>query len=129
MYLASNIKFLRNYTHLSQTEFGKIFNKTRSNIDSYERGNARPDEETQQLIAAHFNISVEVLFQKDLKLNPGLMFAGASVPGMKAIVSDDTIKAKDETIKELKDQIKMLKDQVAFLQQQNDRLLKKLKVA
>jgi transcriptional regulator with XRE-family HTH domain len=70
MFLHSNIKFLRNYTRTTQAEFGKLFGCTRSNIDSYERGNAKPPEGIQLKIAQHFNISLEVLITKDLQMNP-----------------------------------------------------------
>lgn len=129
MYLHSNLKFLRDYTRTTQAEFGKLFGKTRSNIDSYERGNARPDEGVLLAISKHFNLPLEVLISKDLKMNPGLMFAGNSANQLKAVASDDAIKAKDETIRELKLQIKDLQTQIQFLQNQNNSLLKKLKVA
>lgn len=129
MHLHTNIKFLRGYLRLTQAQFGKLFNKTRSNIDSYERGNARPDEETQREIAAHFNLPLEVLISKDLQMNPGLLLAGSSFSALSNVINEDAMKAKDETIRELKSQCKSLQDQISFLQQQNDRLLKKLKVA
>jgi transcriptional regulator with XRE-family HTH domain len=122
MYLNSNIKFLRNYTRTTQEQFGKLFGKTRSNIDSYERGNAKPDEAFQKAVADHFNISLEVLLYKDLVKNPGLMFSGSSVNDQHTGKFEDLIKAKDETIKELKAQVK-------YLQEQYNQLLKKLKVA
>lgn len=115
MFLHSNIRFLRNYTRKSQAEFGKIFKKTRSNIDSYERGNANPDEATQKDIADHFNLSLETLVHRDLQSNPALLMAG---PG-KINNKDEVLKAKEELIKELKRQIK-------FLEDQNESLIKKL---
>lgn len=122
MYLHSNLVFLRKYTRTTQQEFGKIFKKTRSNIDSYERGNARPDEATLLSICKHFTISMETLIEKDLQMNPGLMLIGTTASDQEAQVNKDALKAKDETIRELRAQIK-------FLQEQNTQLLKKIKVA
>lgn len=122
MYLNSNIKFLRNYTRTTQEQFGKLFGKTRSNIDSYERGNAKPDTDFQKAIADHFSISLEVLLYKDLQRNPGLLYSGASVQDQHSGKLEDILKAKDETIRELKTQVR-------YLQEQYNLLLKKLKVA
>jgi transcriptional regulator with XRE-family HTH domain len=129
MYLHSNLKFLRDYLHLTQAEFGNLFNLTRANIDSYERGIARPKQDKISAIALHFGLSIEVLLNKELKMNPGLLYAGASVQIQREGATDDTLKAKDETIKTLREQIRRLEEQVNYLQGQNDRLLKKLKVA
>lgn len=122
MFLHSNIKFLRNYTHTTQEAFGKLFGKTRSNIDSYERGNARPNEEFQTAVCEHFDITLDVLLNKDLQKNPGLMFANISIPEQKQHGFEDLLKAKEETIRDLRSQVK-------YLQELNDRLLKKSKVA
>lgn len=122
MFLNSNIKFLRNYTRTTQEQFGKIFGKSRSNIDSYERGNARPDEAFQKALAEHFSISLEVLLYKDIQKNPGLMFHSNSINEQNSIATEDVIKAKDELIRELKLQLKYVQDQYSTL-------LKKLMVA
>jgi len=119
MFIHSNVKFLRNYTHQTQAQFGKMFGKSRSNIDSYERGNATPDESIQNDIAKHFNISLETLIHKDLQANPGLLLAGNSAAGNNKIVETDIIKVKDDLIKELRKQI-------AYLQTQNETLLHKI---
>lgn len=122
MYLHKNIKFLRNYTRTTQQQFGNLFQKSRSNIDSYERGNARPTEEFITALSNHFNISLDVLINRDLQTNPGLMFSGSSVQDQKNSSVEDLIKAKDETIKDLRQQVK-------YLQEQYNQLVKKLKVA
>lgn len=124
MFLYSNLKYLRNFSDLTQAEFGKLFKKyncekSRSNIDSYERGNARPDEAFQAGVSKHYNIPLEVLIHKDLKLNPGLMFTAASVTDQKNLASEDVIRAKDDLIRELKAQNKKL-------QEQNESLIKQL---
>ena len=112
MFIHANIKFLRNYTKLSQAQFGDLFGKSRSNIDSYERGTP-PSEDLLGKISKHFNISVDTLLYKDLQSNPGLMLGGNGNN------IDDILKTKDELIKELKKQIQ-------FLQTQNETLLKKI---
>lgn len=129
MFLNSNIKFLRNYARITQAEFGKLFGKTRSNIDSYERGIARPDEKTQKAITEHFNISLETLIHKDLQKNPGLLLSTVNPVDARSSVSDDAINAKDEVIRELRAQLRDKDQQINFLQNQNDKLLGKLKVA
>ena len=100
MSVARNIKHLRRSAGLNQTEFGKLFNLTRGNIDSYERSVCKPSTEVIGKIAAHYNIGIDVLLNKDLETNPGLMFINTPVESVKGIVNEDLIKAKDETIRE-----------------------------
>ncbi len=119
MFLASNIKYLRNYLHLTQADFGKIFSKTRSNIDSYERGNAKPDDVFKKSLADHFGISLEILIHKDIQTNPGILLSGKGSPILSNKTTEDIIKYKDDLIKELRSQIR-------YLQQQNDSLLDKV---
>nr|WP_255724086.1 helix-turn-helix transcriptional regulator [Terrimonas ginsenosidimutans] len=111
MYLNANIKFLRQYSQLTQAAFGELFGKSRTNIDGWERGKAKPDEAFQLALAKHFNISMETLLQKNLNANPGLLKGDQK--------ENDTIKAKDELIK-------ILREQVKKLEAQNDALLSKL---
>jgi len=107
--IGSNVKYLRNYAGLNQTEFGKLFNCTRGMIDTYERSVAKPSLEFLNKLAKRFNLPLEVITQKDLQMNPGLLYAGASVEEQKQSINSSLLAAKDE-------QIKMLKEQNKFLQ-------------
>lgn len=117
--IATNVKYLRNFSGLNQTAFGQLFKATRGMIDTYERGVAKPSVDFIRALAEHYNISVDVLMKKDLRLNPGLMYANASGIEVTANNADDLLRAKDEMIKELRQQIK-------YLQKQNDDLMKAL---
>lgn len=80
MPLGSNIKFLRNYSGLNQTDFAKLFNLTRGKVDSYERNVAKPSITTINAIAVHYGLAIELLHSKNLNANPGLLNSGMSVP-------------------------------------------------
>lgn len=114
MFLHSNLKFLRTYIRLTQSDFGKLFKKSRSNIDSYERGNAKPDEDFQKGVADHFSISLETLLYKDIQKNPALLLDNSGIQK-----EGELLKAKDEMIRDLRSQIR-------FLQQQNESLLNRM---
>lgn len=120
MFLSSNIKYLRTqYVNLTQAEFGKLFILSRSNVESYERGIAKPKPDKIADIAKHFNISIEVLLYENLKVNPGVLFKNAGGHEQLSSAVEFALKAKDETIKELKAQVKNL-------QEQNSKLIDKL---
>lgn len=100
--LDKNIRHLRSLDGLSQKEFGKLFEASRSMIDSYERGNAEPSNDLLQVIAARYHVSVDALLTKDLSNK--IVFRNA----MSLTSSGDTdlLKAKDETISELRKQVR-----------------------
>lgn len=108
MVLASNIKFLRNSSKLNQTEFGKLFNLTRGQVDSYERGKAKPSIPCVNAIAKHYSITIELLNSKDLKLNPGLIYNEANASQYGEVSFKELLKAKDDLIKEQRETIKFL---------------------
>jgi DNA-binding XRE family transcriptional regulator len=67
-YLSSNIKHLRETLGLNQSDFGNIFNVSRDNIASYERG-SEPKLEILIKIVNHFHITIEEIYNYDLKIN------------------------------------------------------------
>lgn len=113
--ISENIKFLRQYSGLSQAEFGKKFKLTRGMVDSYERNVAAPSAATVKEIADHYNLSLDTIHDKDIKANPGLMFANNGINDLLNVKESDLLKAKDELIKELRQHIK-------YLQAQNETL-------
>lgn len=113
--LGSNIKQIRNYSGLSQSEFANKFNLTRGQIDSYERNIAKPSIATIKAIAEHYGLSIEVISTKDLKLNPGLLYPRAPIQQVSQTKYDDLLKAKDELIKEQREIIKFLQKQVIII--------------
>ncbi len=83
-YVASNLKFLRKQTGLSQDLFAARLELNRGNIASYEKGSAEPSVDKIVKFAAFFNIDVASFIQKDLSgaaINtmPG-MNGGVAVP-------------------------------------------------
>jgi transcriptional regulator with XRE-family HTH domain len=65
------IKILREATHLSQAELGKIIGVERSTICQYEKENRTPDITILKKIAEHFKVSVDFVMGSNYKLtNP-----------------------------------------------------------
>ena len=65
-YVASNLKFLRKQTGLSQDQFAVRLDLNRGNIASYEKGSAEPSVENIIKFASFFNIDIASFIQKDL---------------------------------------------------------------
>lgn len=65
-YLSQNIRFLRDELGLNQSDFGALFDCSRDNIMSYERG-SEPKLITLQKIAIYFHTTIDELYNTDLK--------------------------------------------------------------
>lgn len=70
IHLARNIRFLRKQQKLSQAELGSLLGLSRSNIASYENGNAEPNATKLARIARHFNMNLNQLIEADLEQLP-----------------------------------------------------------
>jgi DNA-binding XRE family transcriptional regulator len=68
-YLSKNIRKLRAFKSLNQTQFAEIFDIKRSSIGAYEEGRAEPKLETIIKIAKHFNLQIDDLIIKELTVN------------------------------------------------------------
>lgn len=67
--LARNIKKLRLFKSLNQSDFAALFDINRPSIGSYEEGRSEPKLATLQKIAQHFKISIDDLLSKELTVN------------------------------------------------------------
>ena len=67
--LAKNIKKLRLFKALNQTEYAELFDITRSAVGSYEEGRAEPRLETLMKIADYFKLTVDEIIRKELTVN------------------------------------------------------------
>lgn len=67
--LARNIKKLRLFKSLNQTEFAELFDLNRPTIGSYEEGRSEPRLATLQKIAKHYNLTMDEIVSKDLTVN------------------------------------------------------------
>lgn len=67
--IGKNIQKIRKYHKLNQTEFAKLFGLSRANIGSYEEGRAEPKIDIIIKIAKHYQIDLEIILTKELKVN------------------------------------------------------------
>lgn len=67
--LAKNIKKLRLFKGLNQTEFAALFQLTRSSIGAYEEGRAEPKLEALINISNHFKLSIDDIVKAELTVN------------------------------------------------------------
>lgn len=119
--LAKNLKYLRQSDALSQAAFGDRFKASRSMIDSYERGSARPSSDLLQAIAAHYHINIDALLSRDLSNKTVFRNAICLTGGS----DSDLLQAKDEVIAELRRQVKSLQETVNHQQRLIENLTRK----
>ena len=67
--LSKNIKKLRLFKSLNQTEFAALFGLTRSSIGAYEEGRAEPKLEALIKFSDYFNLSIDDIVRKELTVN------------------------------------------------------------
>jgi DNA-binding XRE family transcriptional regulator len=67
--LSRNIKKLRAFKNVNQTEFANLFETKRSSIGAYEEGRAEPKLETLIKITNYFKLSLDDLVKKELTIN------------------------------------------------------------
>lgn len=103
--LARNIRHLRENAGLSQIAFGKLFEASRSMVDSYENDRAEPSPSMLQKIAAHFKLPMDAFLLRDLS-KPGAIDAAYSHKSSDASL----LQAKDELIKQLRKQVESQQD-------------------
>ena len=65
-YISQNIRHLRKLRKLTQDEFSKKLNITKSRIGSYEEGRSEPSIEMLMDLSLFFNLPVDVLVKNDL---------------------------------------------------------------
>ena len=68
--LSENLLYLRESLNLKQSEFGQLFDLSRDNIASYERG-TEPKIYTLLKIVNHFHISIEDILTENLSEKVG----------------------------------------------------------
>lgn len=67
--LSRNIKKLRLFKSLNQTEFAELFGLNRPIIGSYEEGRSEPKLATLQKIAKHYKLTIDEIVSKELTVN------------------------------------------------------------
>ena len=67
--LSKNIKKLRLFKNMNQTQFAEIFGIKRASIGAYEEGRAEPKLETLLKFSNYFKLKLDDLIVKELTVN------------------------------------------------------------
>ena len=67
MYLAQNLRYLREQKGLSQREFSEIFGLSSSTVTMWEREQRKPDIEMIVRLSEYFDVTLDELVLKELK--------------------------------------------------------------
>lgn len=70
---------LRRKAGYSQSDLGKLLNRTNTCISMYEQGRRMPDYETMLQISELFNVSMDYLYEKEAPAEPELTEAEAAL--------------------------------------------------
>lgn len=68
LYIASNIRYLRTLNGKTQEEIANICNKKNTAISNWEQGIREPEAIDLSILANFFNVSVDDLMLKDLRI-------------------------------------------------------------
>ena len=112
--LSKNIRKLRAFKNLNQTQFAELIEVKRSSIGAYEEGRAEPKLDTLQRITNYFKISLDDLIVKDLTVNQIAKFDRAYN------------KATNTDSEPLEKEIKGLKKKINSLEQKIDILIESI---
>lgn len=74
LFLASNIKYLRSLKGKNQEEIGKLCGKANTAVSNWEKGIREPDAVDLSILSNYFNVSVDDLMLKDLRLDGSKTF-------------------------------------------------------
>lgn len=69
IYLASNLKHLRNINGKTQEDVAEACNKKNTAISNWEKGIREPDAIDLSVLSDFFNVSIDDLMLKDLRFN------------------------------------------------------------
>lgn len=67
MYLAQNLKYLREQNGMNQNEMADVLGLSRATVGNWETGERKPDIEMIIRLAEHFGVSLDDLVLKELK--------------------------------------------------------------
>lgn len=82
------LKFLREQSGLSQTEFAKKFNISQNTYSNYEIGKTQPDLELLKQFADYYNVSMDYIIDRPFRNNIGYM-TDEQLESIKLILSLD----------------------------------------
>ena len=106
--LSRNLRKLRSFKNLNQTEFAELFELNRPTIGSYEEGRSEPKLATLQRIAHHFNLTIDDLFTKELTVNQIAGFDTSVMNKKSDQISDDRFEILEKRLASIEASIRLL---------------------
>jgi DNA-binding XRE family transcriptional regulator len=112
--LSKNIRKLRAFKNLNQTDFAELFGIKRASIGAYEEGRAEPKLDTLIKIITFFKLSLDDLIIKELTVNQIAKFDKAYN------------RANNHTSNGIEKEIKALKLKIDSLENKIDKIVDKM---
>lgn len=112
--LSKNIRKLRAFKNLNQTEFAELFGIKRASIGAYEEGRAEPKLDTLLKITAYFTLTLDDLIINELTVNQIAKFDKAydKANSINNTPLDKEIKSLKLKIGKLEDKIDQILDKI-----------------
>tara|TARA_B100000809_G_C14977346_1_gene473198 strand:+ start:185 stop:538 length:354 start_codon:yes stop_codon:yes gene_type:complete len=112
--LSKNIRKLRSFKNLNQTEFAELFGIKRASIGAYEEGRAEPKLDTLIKITSSFKLSLDDLIVKELTVNQIAKFDKAynRANSLNNVSLEKEIKTLKIKIDSLEDKIDQILDKI-----------------
>lgn len=106
--LARNLRKLRSFKNLNQTEFAELFELNRPTIGSYEEGRSEPKLVTLQRIASYFKLTMDDLFSKELTVNQIAGFDTSVLKKKQEPISDERLELLEKRLASIEASIRLL---------------------
>jgi len=113
--LSKNIRKLRAFKNLNQTQFAELIDVKRASIGAYEEGRAEPKLDTLLRITTYFKISLDDLIVKDLTVNQIAKFDKAynKANNLESTSLEKEIKGLKKKITSLEEKIDVIIDSIS----------------
>jgi len=106
--LSRNLRKLRAFKNLNQTEFAALFGLNRPTLGSYEEGRSEPKLGTLHKIARHFKLSMDDLMTHELTVNQIAGFEHPEPAKNEPTLSNDQLNSIERRLGSIEAAIRLL---------------------
>jgi len=106
--LSRNLRKLRTFKNMNQTEFAELFELNRPALASYEEGRSEPRLQTLHKMARHFKLSMDDLISRDLTVNQIAGFESSESKKTKSFNTDEKLELMEKRLASIEAALRLL---------------------
>lgn len=106
--LSRNLRKLRTFKNMNQTEFAELFELNRPALASYEEGRSEPRLQTLHKIAKYFKLSMDDLFSRDLTVNQIAGFESTENKKSKGLNTDEKLELMEKRLASIEAALRLI---------------------